>query len=50
MEFAISREAFNISKDAFSFRMDIFYSDWSASVGSLVKDNDTRIVMMMNKQ
>ena len=50
MEFAISREAFQINKDAFSFRMDIYYSDWSGSVGSLAKDNDTRIVMIMNKQ
>jgi hypothetical protein len=50
MEFAISRDAFKINKDAFAFRMDIYYSDWSAAVGSLEKDNDTRIVMMMNKQ
>jgi hypothetical protein len=50
MEFAISRDAFKINKDAFGFRLDLFYSDWSASVGSLEKDNDTKIVMMMNKQ
>lgn len=50
MEFGVSREAFGISKDAFGFRMDIYYGDWSAAVGSLEKDNETRIVMMMNKE
>jgi hypothetical protein len=49
MEFAISREAFKIDKDACAFRMDIVDSDWS-SIGSLAKDNDTRIVILMNKQ
>lgn len=50
MEFSISRESFKIDKDACAFRMDIYYSDWSAAVGSLEKDNDTRIVILMNKQ
>lgn len=50
IEFAISREAFKINKDAFAFRLEIYYSDWSGMVGSLAKDNDTRIVMLMNKQ
>jgi hypothetical protein len=50
MEFGVSREAFGISKDAFAFRMDIYYGDWSAAVGSLEKDHETRIVMMMNKE
>jgi hypothetical protein len=50
LEFGVSREAFGINKDAFGFRMDIYYGDWSAAVGSLEKDNETRIVMMMNKE
>lgn len=50
MEFGISREAFKIVKDAFGFRMELYYSDWSALAGSLAKDNETRIVMLMNKQ
>jgi hypothetical protein len=50
MEFAVSREAFKIDKDAFAFRMELYYSDWSALAGSLAKDNETRIVMHMNKQ
>jgi hypothetical protein len=49
MEFGVSREAFGISKDAFAFRMDLYYGDWSAAVGSLEKDHDTRVVMMLNK-
>jgi hypothetical protein len=50
MEFALSREAFGINKDAFAFRLDLSYSDWSASVGSLAIGNETRIEMMMDKQ
>jgi len=50
MEFGISREAFKIVKDAFGFRLELYYSDWSALAGSLAKDNETRIVMLMNKQ
>jgi len=50
MEFALSREAFQIGKDAFGFRLELYSSDWSALVGSLAKDNQTTIVMMMNKQ
>jgi hypothetical protein len=50
MEFAISRESFKIDKDAFAFRLEIYPSDWSGMVGALAKDNDTRIVMLMNKQ
>lgn len=50
MEFAISRDAFSISRDAFAFRLELYYSDWSALAGSLAKDNEDRIVMMMNKQ
>jgi hypothetical protein len=50
MEFAVSRDAFGISKDAFAFRLELYFSDWSALAGNLVKDNESRIVMLMNKQ
>mgnify|MGYP001791925138 CR=1 FL=1 len=50
MEFGLSRDALNISKDAFGFKLVLNYSDWSAEAGSLSKDHDTRIVMHMNKQ
>jgi hypothetical protein len=50
MEFGLSRDALKISKDVFSFKLVLNYSDWSAEAGSLSKDNDTRIVMHMNKQ
>jgi hypothetical protein len=50
MEFAISREAFDISSDAFAFKLVINYSDWSGEAGSLAIDHETRIVMRMDKQ
>ncbi len=50
MEFGLSRDALKISKDVFSFQLILNYSDWSAEAGSLSKDNDTRVVMQMNKQ
>lgn len=50
MEFALSRDALKINKDVFSFMLVLNYSDWSAEAGSLSKDNDTRIVMHMDKQ
>ena len=50
MEFGLSRDALKISKDVFSFKLVLNYSDWSAEAGSLSKDNDTRIEMHMNKQ
>ena len=50
MEFGLSRDALNISKDVFNFQLVLNYSDWSAEAGSLSKDNDTRIVIHMNKQ
>ena len=50
MEFGLSRDALKISKDVFGFKLVLNYSDWSAEAGSLSKDNDTRIVMLMNKQ
>lgn len=50
MEFGVSRDAFGISKDAFAFRLELYYSDWSALAGNLAKDNESRILMMMNKQ
>jgi PKD repeat protein len=50
MEFGLSRDALKISKDVFGFKLVLNYSDWSAEAGSLSKDNDTRIVMHMNKQ
>jgi hypothetical protein len=49
-EFAVSREAFDISGDAFAFQLVLNYSDWSGEAGSLAKDNETRIVMRMDKQ
>jgi len=50
MEFGLSRDALKINKDVFSFKLVLNYSDWSAEAGSLSKDNDTRIVMHMDKQ
>lgn len=50
MEFGLSRDALKINKDVFSFMLVLNYSDWSAEAGSLSKDNDTRIVMHMDKQ
>ncbi|MFN8255030.1 MAG: PKD domain-containing protein [Bacteroidales bacterium] len=50
MEFAVSRDALGINKDAFAFRLELYYSDWSAMAANLSKDNESRIVMMMNKQ
>jgi len=50
MEFGISREAFKIVKDAFGFSMELYLSDWSALFGALARDNEARIVMLMNKQ
>lgn len=50
MEFGLSRDALNISKDVFNFQLTLNYSDWSAEAGSLSRDNDTRIVVHMNKQ
>jgi PKD repeat protein len=50
MEFGLSRDALQISKDVFSFQLVLNYSDWSAEAGSLSKDNDTRIKMQMDKQ
>jgi hypothetical protein len=50
MEFGLSRDALNISKDAFAFQLVLNYSDWSGEIGSLSKDNNTRIEMLMNKQ
>jgi hypothetical protein len=50
MEFALSREAFGINSDAFAFQLVLNYSDWSGEAGSLAKDNETRIVMRMDKQ
>jgi len=50
MEFGLSRDALKINKDVFGFKLVLNYSDWSAEAGSLSKDNDTRIVMQMNKQ
>ena len=50
MEFGLSRDVLKISKDVFGFKLVLNYSDWSAEAGSLSKDNDTRIVMHMNKQ
>jgi hypothetical protein len=49
-EFALSREALKINKDAFGFTLILNYSDWSGEAGSLAKDNDTKIVMHMDKQ
>jgi hypothetical protein len=50
MEFALSRDALKITKDVFGFQLVLNYSDWSGEAGSLSKDNDTRIVMHMDKQ
>jgi len=50
MEFALSREALKINKDVFGFTLIINYSDWSGELGSLAKDNETKIVMHMDKQ
>jgi len=50
IEFGISRNAFNINGDAFAFQLTLNYSDWSGELGSLSKDNETRIAMEMNKQ
>lgn len=50
MEFGLSRDALNISKDAFAFQLVLNYSDWSGELGSLSKDYNTRIEMLMNKQ
>lgn len=50
MEFGLSRDALKITKDVFGFKLVLNYSDWSAEAGSLSKDNDTRIVMHMDKQ
>ncbi len=50
MEFGLSRDALKITKDVFSFQLTLNYSDWSGEAGSLSKDNDTRIVMEMDKQ
>lgn len=50
MEFGLSRDILKISKDVFSFQLVLNYSDWSAEAGSLSKDNDTRIVVHMDKQ
>lgn len=50
LEFALSREALKINKDAFGFTLILNYSDWSGEAGSLAKDNETKIVMQMNKQ
>jgi hypothetical protein len=49
-EFALSREAFGITSNAFAFQLVLNYSDWSGEAGSLAKDNETRIVMHMDKQ
>jgi hypothetical protein len=50
MEFGLSRDAFGINKDVFAFQLELYYSDWSALAGNLVKDNESRIVMVMDKQ
>ena len=50
MEFALSREKLKITKDAFGFTLILNYSDWSAEAGSLAKDNETKIIMKMDKQ
>jgi hypothetical protein len=50
MEFGLSRDALKITKDVFGFKLVLNYSDWSGEAGSLSKDNDTRIVMHMDKQ
>jgi hypothetical protein len=50
MEFGLSREKLKITKDAFGFTLILNYSDWSAEAGSLAKDNETKIIMKMDKQ
>jgi PKD domain len=50
MEFGLSRDALKITKDVFGFQLVLNYSDWSGEAGSLSKDNDTRIVVHMDKQ
>jgi hypothetical protein len=50
MEFGLSREKFKITKDAFGFTLILNYADWSAEAGSLAKDNETKIIMKMDKQ
>jgi hypothetical protein len=50
MEFGLSREKLNITKDAFGFTLILNYSDWSGEAGSLAKDNETKIIVKMNKQ
>jgi hypothetical protein len=50
MEFGLSRDALKITKDVFGFKLVLNYSDWSGEAGSLLKDNDTRIVVHMDKQ
>jgi hypothetical protein len=50
MEFGLSREKLKITKDAFGFTLILNYSDWSGEAGSLAKDNETKIIMKMNKQ
>jgi hypothetical protein len=50
MEFALSREKLNINRDAFGFTLILNYSDWSGEAGSLAKDNETKIIMKMDKQ
>ncbi len=50
MEFGLSRDVLKITKDVFSFQLTLNYSDWSGELGSLSKDNDTRIVVHMDKQ
>jgi len=50
MEFALSRDILKINKDVLGFQLVLNYSDWSGEAGSLSKDNDTRIVMHMDKQ
>jgi PKD domain len=50
MEFGLSRDALGITKDVFAFQLVLNYSDWSGEAGSLSKDNDTRIVVHMDKQ
>jgi hypothetical protein len=50
MEFAVSREKLKITKDAFGFTLILNYSDWSGEAGSLAKDNETKIMVKMDKQ
>jgi hypothetical protein len=50
MEFGLSREKLNITRDAFGFTLILNYSDWSGEAGSLAKDNETKIIVKMDKQ